>query len=103
MPSGRDTTTKVTKKFWYQGYYYLIAVENKFLDGQFTQDISMLSLPQDPILEVKEKKESKGKTKVEPTTKPSAPQPNNAAKQPAKNMLVLTKGESGVPEPRKGD
>lgn len=53
MPSSNDDLAIMqshqgdyAKKFWFDGYYYVIAVEHSFVDGLFTQTLSMLGLPQ---------------------------------------------------------
>lgn len=35
-----------TKRFWFQGLYYVVAIENEFDNGVFTQTLSMLAIPQ---------------------------------------------------------
>lgn len=45
MPSTNDTRF-VPKKFWFQGFYYLYSIENTFSQGQFLQNLEMLSIPQ---------------------------------------------------------
>jgi len=40
-----ETGGDYDKKFWYDGWYYVISVENSFSQGIFTQTIEMNSLP----------------------------------------------------------
>jgi hypothetical protein len=40
---GQDTTFQT--KFWYQGYYTILAIHHTFVDGIFTQDLDMISVP----------------------------------------------------------
>lgn len=35
----------LTEPFWYTGYYYLISVDNIFEEGQFRQELDIMSLP----------------------------------------------------------
>jgi hypothetical protein len=42
-PSDRDTFER--ERFWYDGHYYIYGIDHKFDDGQFTQDLNLLSLP----------------------------------------------------------
>lgn len=55
MPALNDTpsseATFVREKFWYDGYYYLYGIDHKFDDGQFRQDLHLLSLPNQSFLE----------------------------------------------------
>jgi len=54
MPSTNDTPSSresfSRKPFWYDGYYYLYGIDHKFDDGQFTQDLHLLSLPNESLL-----------------------------------------------------
>ncbi len=54
MPEDSDTPSSTstfdTRKFWYDGFYKMIAIDHKFSDGQFTQDLHILSLPQESFL-----------------------------------------------------
>jgi hypothetical protein len=38
---------RFAKKFWYDGYYYLFAIQHSFSKGEFTQTLDMFSLPQE--------------------------------------------------------
>jgi hypothetical protein len=45
MPSdGEDQD--FTEPFWYEGYYYCFGITHMFSDGEFTQELDMISLPQ---------------------------------------------------------
>ena len=54
MPSTNATPSSTSsfqrEKFWYDGYFYLYAIDHKFADGQFTQDLHLLALPDESIL-----------------------------------------------------
>ena len=39
------------KKFWYTGYYYVYGVESRFDQGEFTQQLMMVALPNGSLLE----------------------------------------------------
>lgn len=44
------------KKFWYDGYYYVYAIESLFIEGEFTQQFSMIAMPNGSLLEAGELK-----------------------------------------------
>jgi hypothetical protein len=47
MPSDDPSLTNtLTEPFWYQGFYQIISVSNKFNKGEFTQELDMIALPQ---------------------------------------------------------
>jgi len=54
MPSTTDTPSSTSTfnrtKFWYDGYYYIYGIDHKFAGGEFTQDLHLLSLPQESLL-----------------------------------------------------
>lgn len=54
MPKSNDTPSSRDRfdqePFWYDGYYYLYGIDHKFSDGQFTQDLHLLSLPNESRL-----------------------------------------------------
>jgi len=43
--SGNGTPGGYYQSFWYTGYYILISATNKFNNGQFTQDLELISMP----------------------------------------------------------
>lgn len=45
MPSEENSNQYET--FWYDGYYFILSVDNMMEDGLFTQELSMMSIPQD--------------------------------------------------------
>jgi len=49
MPStyygGASNSNDFSEPFWYQGYYYCYAVEQFFDNGEFTQELHMVSIP----------------------------------------------------------
>ncbi len=59
MPLTSDTPSSISTfqrtKFWYDGFYYIYGIDHKFSDGQFTQDLHLLSLPQESLLLNKQK------------------------------------------------
>lgn len=54
MPRTTDTpsstATFTRERFWYNGFYYLYGIDHKFNDGQFTQDLHMVSLPNESLI-----------------------------------------------------
>ena len=54
MPDDTSNTS-YTKRFWYQGWYNIISIENSFVDGLFTQTLEARSLPQESYLETVDK------------------------------------------------
>ena len=54
MPATTDTPSSSSafrrEKFWYDGYYYIYGIDHKFDGGLFTQDLHLLSLPQESLL-----------------------------------------------------
>ncbi|KKM70015.1 hypothetical protein LCGC14_1445010, partial [marine sediment metagenome] len=54
MPKTTDTPSSTAtferERFWYDGYYYLYGINHKFSDGQFTQDLNMVSLPNKSLI-----------------------------------------------------
>ncbi len=54
MPSTSATPSSSARfdreRFWYDGYYYLYGIDHKFSDGQFTQDLHLLSLPNESLV-----------------------------------------------------
>lgn len=42
---GTVGSTDYARNFWFDGYYYVVAIENEFTNGEFTQVLSMLGLP----------------------------------------------------------
>lgn len=55
MPSTNDTPSTSEQfnreRFWYDGYYYIYGVEHRFSEGQFTQELDLLSLPNKSLIE----------------------------------------------------
>jgi hypothetical protein len=51
MPSSSsltgDADGRYSVPFWYQGHYTILAVEHSFSNGVFTQDLNLLSIPQE--------------------------------------------------------
>lgn len=47
-PSTQDTFDR--ERFWYDGYYYIYGIDHKFSGGEFTQDLHLLSLPNESLL-----------------------------------------------------
>ena len=45
MPIDANDFSKGFKPFWYEGYYSLFAVNNKFENGEFTQVLDLFSIP----------------------------------------------------------
>lgn len=45
------------KDFWFQGHYYILGIEHVFSDGEFTQNLTMIGLPEPSALDGKEKKD----------------------------------------------
>lgn len=45
--SGKPTngSTDYATDFWFDGYYYIYQIEHEFVDGAFTQTLSMLAIP----------------------------------------------------------
>ena len=43
---GKDGAADYAKEFWFQGYYYIIGIENLFQDGEFRQRLELLGLPE---------------------------------------------------------
>jgi len=48
-PSSRDVFDR--DPFWYKGFYYLFGVDHKFNGGEFTQNLHLLSLPNQSLLD----------------------------------------------------
>lgn len=46
VPGGQD----YAQPFWFQGYYYLMAVQNIFDEGLFTQRLELIGIPEESIL-----------------------------------------------------
>ena len=59
MPATSDTPSSnesfQRERFWYNGYYYLYGIQHKFQEGQFTQDLQLLSLPNESLVESQNK------------------------------------------------
>lgn len=47
----RDSPPDYTRKFWYDGYYYVYGIEHSFAEGEFTQVLMMVALPNGSLLE----------------------------------------------------
>jgi len=43
--ANKSNTPQYRKSFWYEGYYYVVGIENIFADGTFTQELDILPLP----------------------------------------------------------
>ncbi len=68
---------------WYNGYYYLYGITHKFSEGQFTQDLNMISLPNESLILEKQQADITecGSDKVEKATDSEGNEPTaNAAK-----------------------
>ena len=74
MPQTTDnpssSATFARQRFWYNGYYYLYGITHKFSDGQFTQDLNMISLPNESLILEKQQADITecGSDKVEKAT-----------------------------------
>ena len=44
-----DNSYEKFEDFWFKGYYMIIGVDNHFQDGEFTQELDMISLPTEPV------------------------------------------------------
>lgn len=59
MPTSNNTPSSTdrfnTERFWYDGYYYMYGIEHRFSDGQFTQNLQLLALPDQSLLDEQEK------------------------------------------------
>jgi hypothetical protein len=55
MPRNSETLSSTNApdlvKFWYTGYYYIFSMKHKFDKGEFTQQLDMLSMPQNSYFE----------------------------------------------------
>ena len=54
-PSSTDSFRR--ERFWYDGHYYMYGIQHKFNDGQFTQDLHLLALPNESLLDLKQQME----------------------------------------------
>jgi hypothetical protein len=58
MPTSNDTPGDREvfrrERFWYDGYYYIYGIDHKFADGVFTQDLHLISLPNESLIEDKQ-------------------------------------------------
>jgi len=79
MPVDANDVNTEYEDFWYTGYYTIFAVKQVFEDGEFTQELDMMSLPVGDEIEKKtdekkdteaEKKKWSGTTDTAPTTQP---------------------------------
>lgn len=97
------------KNFWYGGYYYVYGIEHSFDNGEFTQQLLMVAMPNGSLLEkgdLKSESEQPAKTVVECYTsmiadnKPSggAPPPTptvpHAPDDTKKEVEVTTKADA---------
>lgn len=48
---GGEVSPDYAKKFWYDGYYYVYGIENFFDNGEFTQQLLMIAMPNGSLLE----------------------------------------------------
>jgi len=48
-PSDRESFER--ERFWYDGYYYIYGIDHKFSDGTFTQNLHLLSLPNESLID----------------------------------------------------
>jgi len=55
--------------FWYQGYYYMMEIAHSFSEGEFIQQIQMMSLPVNPSAKTVEPVEGDKQTELADNTK----------------------------------
>ncbi len=48
-PSSTDSF--IRERFWWNGFYYIYGIDHKFNDGQFTQNLHLLALPNESLLQ----------------------------------------------------
>lgn len=83
MPTSNDTPSSSsrfsTERFWYDGYYYMYGIEHKFSDGQFTQNLQLLALPDQSLLDEQQKTDLTNKCGIqEAGSTGSQSEPDNA-------------------------
>lgn len=61
MPLTNDTPSSDERfertSFWYNGYYYLYGIEHIFTEGEFKQQLDMISIPNESLIEEQNKEE----------------------------------------------
>ncbi len=102
MPATTDTPSSSAafnrEQFWYRGFYYLYGIDHKFNDGQFTQDLHMISLPNDSLVIKKQQADITecGSDKVEKSTASEEAEPTGndaeSSSQITKEDVVNTLG-----------
>lgn len=51
--AGDGASADYTKDFWFDGYYYIVMIDNVFEGGEFTQMLYMIGMPQEGIINTK--------------------------------------------------
>jgi hypothetical protein len=112
------------KRFWYDGFYYVYGVEHSFIDGEFTQQLLMIAMPNGSLLENGKLKDDMEKTtttvsdcyssmiesypaKEQEAAVPYAPEANATPSTPAKptteqDAQSVSKNAVGDPSKVKG-
>ncbi len=49
-----STSSFIRERFWWNGFYYIYGIDHKFNDGQFTQNLHLLALPNESLLSEKQ-------------------------------------------------
>lgn len=61
MPDNSETPSGTNRPdfvdFWYRGFYYVYQIQHNFNEGEFTQKLSMLALPERDVLREKQAQE----------------------------------------------
>lgn len=60
MPTNKSDED-YSESFWYRGFYAIMSVKNVFDRGEFTQDISLMSIPRETLYDDKENTEERAK------------------------------------------
>lgn len=62
MPSNEEDTD-FSLPFWFEGFYYCFGITHKFDGGEFTQQLDMISLPQEAPIQKQQKEKQKTQQK----------------------------------------
>lgn len=91
------------KTFWFNGYYNIITAKNKFIGGQFTQDLDLIQIPQvssDMVASnALQAQQDNAAQNPQAALNPSTPQPQSP---PPLNNVTTASGQSftaGTPSP----
>jgi hypothetical protein len=107
MPSSADdleafrTGSDYSRNFWYEGYYYIFAIDHEFVDGQFTQTLDMVAVPNPETFEnLTQKKKKLNEIYNEPTVVQQDEKQLSSFEQ-TNNLQIVVPFDSGLSQGEK--